>query len=34
MMIRIHLTPPNQKDKQILEKTSNYFAIVDIFQFF
>ena len=33
MMIRIHLNPPNQNDKQILVKTSNNYAKVDIFQF-
>ena len=33
MMIRKHLNPPNQKNKQILEKTSKNFAKVDIFQF-
>ena len=33
MMIRKHLNPPNQNDKQILEKSSKIFAKVDIFQF-
>ena len=33
MMISKNLNPPNQNDKQILEKTSNNFAKVDIFQF-
>ena len=32
-MIRKHLNPPNQNDKQILEKRSKNFAKVDIFQF-
>ena len=33
MKIRKHLNPPNQNDKQILEKCSKNFAKVDIFQF-
>ena len=33
MMIRIHLNPPNQNDKQVLVKTSNTHTKVDIFQF-
>ena len=33
-MIREHLNPPNQNNKQILEKTNKNFARVDIFQFF
>ena len=34
MVIRKHLNPPNQNDKQILEKTSKNSAKVDIFRFF
>ena len=33
MMIRKHLNPPNQNNKQILDKTSKNVATVDFFQF-
>ena len=32
-MIRKHLNPPKQNNKQILEKTNKNFAKVDIYQF-
>ena len=34
MMKRKHFNPPNQNNKQILEKTSKIFTKLDFFQFF